>query len=1073
MSNNWQRGRKNKSWGNFKKASTHPPHLKGKAIGLFYRDQAAKRNDEKKERREIHMVLNIPSAVMYRVSSDIQAIEQLALKQNITLRKSEMYIKEEPMSDSSFESEIIAINSDDIVKCENDSQDFPISEAGPSSSKESPSEGIFKAPKIPGVKHPPAECSDFIPVKTESTEDYESSLERTLHLRDQSHYKYGYQDIITGTFDEKLDENLAKGINICAKTQENKDLSVAMHEEYKDMVTRNQFKSMMGFREKLPTFKKSVELLNLVNNNQVVVISGETGCGKSTQVPQIILDDAIRKNQGAYIHILVTQPRRIAASSLASRVAQERAESLGNSVGYAVRLEKTEARPRGSIMYVTTGILLADLEVNQGLTNYSHIILDEAHERDCHMDFSMCMLKLVLKKRHDLKLILMSATIDSDRLSAYFDNCPTMHIEGLAYPVQPLYLEDVLALTRYQLPADNKRNSGPSKRGRGGQWKQMKTEKNQMERDVQYRAEISSWLESIKSKIDRNVYVSLQDSRIEDLNIDLIIALLRHISKGPPGAVLVFLPGIGDISKLVKLMNDSGMFPSSMFEIYPLHSKLPTLDQHKIFQRPPQNIRKIIIATNIAETSITIDDIVYVVDCGRIKMTGLNVETNVSTLKTDFESKANLMQRRGRAGRCQPGIAYHLLTSYRAQAIPDRLLPELQRSNLLEPVLQVKKLRLGNAQDAFKLMPGPPAEVTVDKAVRHLQQLGALDGNERLTPLGWHLARLPVHPAAGKLLLFGALFGCVERAAAVAAVWGFKDPFTLVIGKQQEVDDAKRSLALGEPSDHIAISEAIIQWERLDRRGKSEFAYDYFLSYNTLQLLSEMKQQLCENLRQMGFLAASNFRGAWENRNKDNLCVFKAIMAAALYPNIGMVRWTNSRNPCKQQKIRVSTPEDGKIQIHPSSVMSSNFKANVGPLCDKPGANWLVYWLKQKSSALFLFDVTLVYTLPLLFFGELVVTKVEDSPNECYMSVATVKVRCPKETADVLFKLRSLLDQVLASMVTESSERSTRHSQFDELVFKAVIDVMTAEDERSEYMDYESDSGSDSSYHNRRYNHYY
>ncbi|CAH2233800.1 jg19571 [Pararge aegeria aegeria] len=356
-------------------------------------------------------------------------------------------------------------------------------------------------------------------------------------------------------------------------------------------------------------------------------------------VPQIILDTALQAKKGANVKVLVTQPRRIAASSLAMRVSKERNENLGNSVGYAVRLEKVEERPRASIQYCTTGILLANLEMDQSLSDYSHIILDEVHERDVHVDLSMCMLKQVLKKRTDLKLILMSATIDADSLSQYFDDCPLLHIEGLAYPVQDIYLEQILEMTKFKLPLEKPRNVP--------KWKRYanKGVPDEMEKSIKYRAEISPWLESKKSELSNEVYKTLQDCRIESLHLGLIMELLIHIcEKEPPGAILVFLPGMGDIKKLKSIMEDSQQFPPSRFEIYPLHSKLATLEQHKIFARPPEHIRKIIIATNIAETSITIDDVVYVVDCGKIKINGLNIETNISTLSTEWMSQANLRQ---------------------------------------------------------------------------------------------------------------------------------------------------------------------------------------------------------------------------------------------------------------------------------------------------------------------------------------------------------------------------------------------------------------------------------------------
>ncbi|CAH2043766.1 unnamed protein product, partial [Iphiclides podalirius] len=402
------------------------------------------------------------------------------------------------------------------------------------------------------------------------------------------------------------------------------------------------------------------------------------------------------------------------------------------------------------------------------------------------------------------------------------------------------------------------------------------------------------------------------------------------------------------------------------------------------------------------------------------------------------------------------------MTSFRASKLEERLLPELQRSTLLEPVLSVKRLRLGLAADAFSIMPSPPCPSTVDWAVKHLQQCGALDVRETLTPLGWHLARLPVHPAAGKLLLLATLFGCLDRAASVAAVWSFKDPFQLVIGKEKEVDAAKRSLTLGEPSDHVAISEAILQWEQCRSwKEKRAFAYEHFLSNSTLELLADMKRQLGNNLKQMGFLASGDVRSNWENRNANNLSLFKALVAASLYPNIASVKWmnTNMANPNKSARISVFTPEEGRTSLHPSSVMAPpKHNKGSGPrvnFCTNVGANWLVYWLKQRSTNLFLFDVTLIYTLPLLFFGEFIFSDVEhDNPEECFLSTKTIKVRCKRETADLLCKLRTLLDFVLASKVT-STQNSNHHSEFEEEVINAVTKLITAEDERADYLDHD------------------
>ncbi|XP_050682198.1 ATP-dependent DNA/RNA helicase DHX36-like [Leptidea sinapis] len=1033
-----------------------PPGLRGREIGMYYKHQSETQPKEK------FINLKIPQCVLNTVDENIIAIEKIAVKENISIPDLRMdfnskssqnnhpTIKIEGGEDNAESSKVTRTSSNDLNN-----------DASKSMTDDQSSKLSFNNINAYAIKEEIEKLEHNLnTVKPESVVELDDSdKDRFLDLREQNHFKYGYMDIITGSFEEKLKECINQRILVGNTGPDIVKMNATYQMEYDVMKHQKSYKSMLELREMLPTYKERERILNMIKTNQVIVLSGETGCGKSTQIPQIILDDALCNGKGANLKILVTQPRRIAASSLAMRVAKERAENVGKSVGYSVRLERVEPRQRGSIIFCTTGVLLAELEVNQGLTSFSHIILDEVHERDTHVDLAMCMLKKILEVRKDLKLILMSATLDADVLSTYFDDCPVVKVEGLAYPVRDVYLEDILELTRYQLKEPFKKIKEPNPRKWRG--KGQDTEK---ESDKQYQTEIGPWLESIKKKIPTHVYNTLNDPRIEDIQIGLIVELLIYICKGEPGAILVFLPGISEISKLIQQMEESNHFPSSLYQIYPLHSKLPTLEQHKIFERPPKNIRKIIIGTNIAETSITIDDIVYVVDCGKIKMSGLNVKENIITLNNEWVSKANLHQRRGRAGRCQPGVCFHLITSHRASLLADRLLPELQRSNLLEPVLTIKKLRLGLAAEAFQLVPSPPAASTVDWAISHLQKCGALDDRETLTPLGWHLARLPVHPAAGKLLLLGALFGCLDRAASVAAVWSFKDPFQLVIGKEAEVKATKREFAMGEPSDHMALAEAVMQWEICSGRNRRSFAYDHFLSAHTLHLLVDMKTQLGHNLKCMGFLPSGDVYSSWENRNWENLSLFKAIIAAALYPNIAAVKWRIPRNPRKVPSITVTCPQDGKVVCHPSSVMAAQFSARPQTqkkLCDNPGANWLVYWLKQRSSDLFLIDVTLVYTLPLLFFGEFAV---KDDPKDslnCLVSIGSINVRVRKDCAERLFKLRYLLDQVLARKVMVGSTHAIKRSQFEEMVLKTVIRVITAEDEQVDYIEDDNMSFSD------------
>ncbi|XP_047521646.1 ATP-dependent DNA/RNA helicase DHX36-like isoform X2 [Pieris napi] len=986
---------------------SRPPGLKGKEIGLYYKNLY-----KKNKKTDTVINLTIPSAIISAINKNLMFIETVAKTENIELsftnifeslikpktdlikRKESPHPEEYDVADKRYkEGTNISLKNDlvpnfetDTYLNENEKILLNIKDETHIEVRDEPS-SLSTLNDIP-IKTEPSSVSmpDYIPFKNENIMNDCVNSERILGLRER-HYKYGYQDIITGTFDEKLTELLTQGIQITSNNNGVRKLNHDYYKEYNEMVGKLSYNKMLEFRETLPAYKKKEDILDNIDKSQVLVISGETGCGKSTQIPQLILDRAMNNNTGANVRILVTQPRRIAASSLAMRVANERAEMLGNSVGYSVRLEKVESRTRGSIMFCTTGVLLTELEVDQALTKFSHIILDEVHERDTHVDLAMAMLKQILKKRKDLKLILMSATLDAEVLSAYFDDCPVVCIEGLAYPVTDVYLEDILKLTNYQIQKEKVKKNEKQK------WKKYerkgKSEANEMQKDIQYKAEIGPWLESIKNNIPRDVYKTLQDPEIEEFNVDLIVELLKYICKGEPGAILVFLPGIGEITKVMRCMELHG-FLNEKHEIYPLHSKLATLEQRKIFMRPPLGVRKIILATNIAETSITIDDIVYVVDSGRIKVSGLNVEENISTLKTEWVSKANLHQR-----------------------------------------------------------------------------CGALYKTETLTPLGWHLARLPVHPAAGKLLLLGALFGCLDRAASVAAVWSFKDPFLLVIGKESEIKDVKRRLAMGEPSDHVAMSEAIMQWESCSYRDRRSFAYDNFLSNNTLELLVDMKKQLGENLTQMGFLSSSNLQAQWENRNWNNISLFKAIVAASLYPNVARVRWCNLKSYKKPKSILAYCPEDGKVKVHPSSVMAFSHGMNKREeICTNSGANWLVYWLKQKSSDLFLIDVNLVYTLPLLFFGEYSVKEDLENPDDCLMSITkNINVRCNKNSANTILKLRILLDQVLANKVMETCPHSVKQSQFEDEVLKTVIELITAEDEQADYIDDDVSVASDDNWH--------
>lgn len=326
-------------------------------------------------------------------------------------------------------------------------------------------------------------------------------------------------------------------------------------------------------------------------------------------------------------------------------MAAERAESLGKSIGFQIRLEKTMCRNNGSILFCTTGILLQYMQGDPALRDFSHIILDEIHERNTQSDFIITLLKQVIPKRPDVKIILMSATLNAERFSKYYENSPCIHIPGFTYPVTEYYLEDILQMTHFKFP--------PAPRNLD--YKKMKKRFKDKPNEIDV---INDIIQPALRKMEaEKIYPSyvineLRNSNSEELSLDLIENLLEYISyKKGPGAILVFLPGLMDISNLNKKLLSSGRFPPYKFQIYPLHSRLPTTEQKLIFKKPQPGIRKIIIATSIAETSITIEDVIYVVDSGRTKLSRFDASNNIEILKPEWITVANATQRRGRAGR--------------------------------------------------------------------------------------------------------------------------------------------------------------------------------------------------------------------------------------------------------------------------------------------------------------------------------------------------------------------------------------------------------------------------------------
>ncbi|XP_048582367.1 ATP-dependent DNA/RNA helicase DHX36 isoform X2 [Nematostella vectensis] len=814
------------------------------------------------------------------------------------------------------------------------------------------------------------------------------------------------------------------------------------------------YNEMQKFREKLPSYQMKKEILGLISTNQVVVISGETGCGKTTQVAQFILDDAIQCGNGSLCRIACTQPRRISAISVAERVAIERGEQCGGgSVGYQIRLESRLPRSRGSIIYCTTGVLQRWLVSDPFLKSTSHVIIDEIHERDLMSDFLLIIIRDLLPRRPDLKLVLMSATLNAEIFSTYFGKCPMLHIPGFTYPVKEFYIEEIIEMTRYQVTRSGRSSFG-NRRGRGGhgpKWQKYTRRKSpykdrraqkigigdeaeEEEEEVKWR----NYIGSIRNRFHGSTIETMENMDLDQIDFDLAVKLIKYICLNmEAGAILVFMPGWEDISKLHE--NLKRTLPSDKCLLIPLHSLMPTANQRQVFDRPPLGVRKIVIATNIAETSITIDDVVFVVDCGKVKEKSYDASRKISCLMPVWISTASSRQRRGRAGRVQPGYCFHLFTQLQAQSFIDYQLPEMLRTPLEELCLQIKILKLGMVREFLSKALQPPEPLAVQNALDVLAQLNALDTKENLTPLGYHLASLPVDPRIGKMILFGAILSCLDPVLTVASTLGFREPFVYPLDKKKLADKVRTRLAGDSHSDHIAVLNAYRGWEAASRHGNaSTYCWENFLSTQTLKMLSNMKCQFARLLYDSGFLKSSDPKEPSANHNADNIKLVKAILCAGLYPNVARIEHHDKL----KRPPRLFTQEDGKVALHPKSV-------NVEVTAFQN--DWLIYHQKIKSSKVFIHDSTVIAPFPLLFFGGSISMHVEQGHGQGHETIAVdnfIKFRSPKRIANLVKDLRRELDTLLERKISQPSLKLSagQDSCPGSALLTAIIELITSEE---------------------------
>jgi ATP-dependent helicase HrpA len=565
----------------------------------------------------------------------------------------------------------------------------------------------------------------------------------------------------------------------------------------------------ISYPEELPVSAHREDIIALLRRHQVLVIAGETGSGKTTQIPKMCLEAGLAERG----RIACTQPRRVAALSISRRIAEELGVTWGEEVGAKIRF--TDRTRRDTLIKVMTdGMLLTELQRDSDLRHYSVIIVDEAHERSLNIDFLLGYLRQLIERRRDLKVIITSATIDTEAFSEAFNKAPIIEVSGRTYPVETVYapideiLEDTGDLT----------------------------------------------------------YIDAVRHAVEDVH-----------GRNRTGDILVFLPGEKDIREARKLLESSGL---KRLEILPLFGRLTGDEQDRIFKS--SRMRKVILATNIAETSITIPGIRYVIDSGLARVSRYSTQTHTRRLPIEKISQSSANQRRGRAGRLSDGVCIRLYSETDYAARPEYATPEILRSNLADVILRMKAFRIGEIE-AFPFIE-PPSERAVRSGYELLKQLGALDEERRLTPLGKKLAHLPVDPTVARMLLEAHKEGCLQEVLVIAAGLSIQDPRERPMDLAAEADRMHRRFR-HEESDFLTLlniwNAYHDEMERLSQNQLRKFCKEHFLSYLRMREWRDIHTQLKRTLKEIG-----SFRENAEAAEYDQ--IHRALLSGLLS---GVAQW--------------------------------------------------------------------------------------------------------------------------------------------------------------------------------------
>ncbi|KAK3028026.1 hypothetical protein RJ639_038747 [Escallonia herrerae] len=649
-------------------------------------------------------------------------------------------------------------------------------------------------------------------------------------------YKFVFEDQI-----EFIQDGMMDGVNF------EDDSSV----EFEKSMAESAFEKLQDDRKTLPVYPYRDALLQAVHDHQVLVIVGETGSGKTTQIPQYLHEGGYTKRG----KIGCTQPRRVAAMSVAARVSQEMGVKLGHEVlgrnnhslvcqvGYSIRFEDCTS-DKTVLKYMTDGMLLREFLGEPDLSSYSVVMVDEAHERTLSTDILFGLVKDIARFRPDLKLLISSATLDAEKFSDYFDSAPIFKIPGRRFPVEINYTKAPEA---------------------------------------------------------------------DYLDAAIVTALQIHVTQPCDGDILIFFTGQEEIETAEEILKHRTRGLGTKIAeliICPIYANLPTELQAKIFEPTPESARKVVLATNIAETSLTIDGIKYVIDPGFCKMKSYNPRTGMESLLVHPISKASANQRAGRSGRTGPGKCFRLYTAYNYyNDLEDNTVPEIQRTNLANVVLSLKSLGIHDLLN-FDFMDPPPSEALL-KALELLFALSALNKLGELTKVGRKMAEFPLDPMLSKMIVASEKYKCSDEVISIAAMLSIGSSiFYRPKDKQVHADNARMIFHTGNVGDHIALLKVYNSWR--ETNFSTQWCYENYIQVRSMKRARDIRDQLEGLLERVEIELTSNF---------NDLEAIKKAITSGYFPHSARMQKNGSYRTVKHPQTVYIHPSSGLAQALPRWVV--------------------------------------------------------------------------------------------------------------------------------------------------------